>query len=669
MMMMNKPNWRLLATAAVVSAALTACGGDDGNDGNSGEDGRPGGEPATSVSTLNLKVTDASFNNGLPVFTLLATNEDDEAVVGLQGLKVNVAQLLPAGHQVVGDPTKWQFAGDDSRNGAAEIVDQKNGYYTVTFTSLDKAQLDPNFTRRLNIVSPAGTLIDGTTEVPNGQASFDYNAAGAAADYTRNIVATDSCAACHGEGNGIHHSNYIEPETCATCHDGLKAEGGRTSRSFAVLVHDVHKVAAEKDENGKSEYPTELSSCNVCHETSAPAEELAITEWGNWSAVPSKENCASCHADNNHIMEQADSSRCASCHTAEGTGVVKGTIDAHLGEWNDAAEVISQWGSDVEMAYFADTDTTTVTVSITDANGQKLAADQVLPQIKRLEVLTNLGPNYPVLSYYTGSHLDAVSNGELANNTTIVDGNFVLPITGLPYGAEGTDADTAFSFVGLAACSKGNAIVACADVADPDNTDNYTGMKANMAFVTKSGFAPSKRHTDSLEFSKCEGCHNDNWQIHKGHHSGFVMTEQVAHDEEGKVIGLDGCVTCHTPDGTYAPTKNGAWEQKLHVVHGDKNIINDCTQCHTSFNLNAFAKKGAINTGVTVDGNAGYGTPITATCASCHSYPSAIDHMTGETFGNGKFNLDKADAQLAVSAENCFVCHAPDVADHSNVKF
>ncbi|SDJ14656.1 decaheme c-type cytochrome, OmcA/MtrC family [Ferrimonas sediminum] len=667
MMMMNKPNWRLLATAAVVSAALTACGGDDGNDGNAGNPGRPGGEPATSVSTLNLSVTDASFTNGLPVFTLLATNEDDEAVVGLQGLKVNVAQLLPAGHNVVGDPSKWQVAGHNSKYGAAEIVDQKNGYYTVTFTSLEKAELDPNFTRRLNIVSPAGTLVDGTTSVPNAEVAFDYNAAGADADYTRNIVAADACAACHGDDIAIKHS-YTSPETCASCHDGMKADGGRTSRSFAVLVHDVHKVAAAEDADGHIQYPTELSSCNVCHETSAPADELAITEWGNWSAVPSKENCSSCHADNNHILEQADSSRCASCHTPEGTGVVKGTIEAHLGEWNDAAAVISQWGSEAELSYDATSDSTSITVTITDAAGQKLAADQVLPQIKRIEVLTNVGPNYPVLSYGAGSHQDAVVNGELASGTTIVDGSFVMPVVDhngdpLPYGAAGSDADTAFSFIGLAVCSQSNAIVDCADVANPDDKANYTGMKANMAFVTKSGEANSTRHTDSLEFNKCAGCHNDNWQIHKGYHSGFVMD-----DLEG---GLSGCVTCHTPDGTYAFNNNGAFEQKLHVVHGEKNIISDCTQCHTSFNLDAFAKKGPINTGAGANPYADglYGTPITATCASCHSYASAIDHMTGETLGNGKFNVDKADAQLAVSAENCFVCHAPDVADHSNVKF
>ncbi|WP_417345450.1 OmcA/MtrC family decaheme c-type cytochrome [Ferrimonas sp.] len=666
MMMMKTPNWRLMATAAVVSAALSACGGSDGNDGNEGNPGRPGGEPATEVNQLNLSVTDVSFDNGLPVFKVLATNEEDESVVGLQGMKINVAQLLPAGHKTVGDSTMWQVAGHDSKYGAAEIVDEKNGYYSVTFSSLEKAQLDPDFTRRLNIVVPAGTLTDGSTTVPQAEVAFDYNAAGAAADYTRNIVAIDSCAACHGEGEAIKHS-YTNPQTCATCHDGMKADGGRTNRSLTVLVHDVHQVAAEA-----GEYPTDRAACNVCHLTSEPEADLALTEWGNWSMVPSKTTCSSCHTDNAHINEQPDSSTCATCHTAEGTGVVTGTIEAHLGEWNEAAKVIAQWGNTTELSYDAENDSTSISVTITDAQGNKLDANEVLPKLKRVEVLTNVGPNYPVLSYGTGSHQDAVVNGELASGTTIVDGNFVMPITDhdgnpLPYGAAGADDDTAFSFIGVAACTQGDTIVDCADVADPNDVANYTGLKANLAFVTKSGEAASKRHSDSLDFTKCEGCHNENWQIHKGYHSGFVLTDVAE--------GLTGCVTCHTPEGTYSYANQGAIEQKLHVTHKDKAIVGDCAQCHTSFNLDSFKKKDVINTGI-VDGGSGfnpadarYGTPITATCASCHDYEGAISHMTGGTFGNGVYNGEKADAQLAVSAENCLVCHAPEVVNHGNVKF
>ncbi|WP_169307118.1 OmcA/MtrC family decaheme c-type cytochrome [Ferrimonas sediminicola] len=664
MMMMKTPNWRLMATAAVVSAALSACGGSDGNDGNDGNPGRPGGEPAVTVNQLNLSVTEVSFDNGLPVFKILATNEEDESVVGLQGMKINVAQLLPAGHKTVGDSTMWQVAGHNSKYGAAEIVDEKNGYYSVTFSALEKAQLDPDFTRRLNIVVPAGTLADGTTTVPQAEVAFDYNAAGAAADYTRNIVAIDSCAACHGEDQAIKHG-YTNPQTCATCHDGMKADGGRTSRSLTVLVHDKHQVAF-----AEGEYPTDRAACNVCHLTSEPEADLALTEWGNWSMVPTKQTCSSCHTDSAHISEQPDSSTCATCHTAEGTGVVAGTIDAHLGEWNDAAKVIAQWSTDVQMSYVAADDSVNVTVSILDSAGTKLDASEVLTSIERLELTTNIGPNFPVLGYGQKSGFNAVEQGELANGATIVDGDIVANTGALAFG--NGDADTAFTFVGLSACSKDGQIISCEglplDESGHSLDENFTGMKANLAFVTKSGEAPSMRHTDSLDITKCEGCHNDNFQIHKGtHHPGFVMGDLVE--------GLDGCVSCHTPEGTYAFDNQGAFEQKLHVVHGEKAIVGDCTQCHTSFNLDAFGKKDVINTGIVDGGNrfnpadARYGTPITATCASCHGYEAAISHMTGGTLGNGVYNGDKAVAQQAVSAENCFVCHAPDVANHGNVKF
>lgn len=671
MMMMKQPkDWRLLATAVVVSSALSACGGSDGNSGDDGDPGRPGGEPAMEVNTLNLEVTNVNYTDGQPVVTVLATNEDDESIVGLQSLQVKQYQLYPQGSDevAIGDSAKWESNGSQS-----QFVDQGNGYYTFTFADTTP---NLNLTQRFNVVAGTSALPDGTA-IPAQEISVDFNGDGAAPQYTKNVVSHEVCAQCHLEGELLtfgRHSAYTEVETCIACHSETKLTGKRTS--FQHLVHAIHNSETsfvdKKDHLYSGEAAEALigNDCRTCH-----VESAELAEWGNWNRVPTKETCTGCHNkgyDDNKFpipsathIAQKDNSECATCHTPEQIS----NIHTLSHEQTDA--VIGQWGTDVEMAYNAGSDNVSISVTVLDEAGVALDPNAIVSNIERLELTTNVGPNFPIHGYGYNS-FNAVERGELADNVTIV-GNTIVAITNVDFGGEGTDADTAFTFAGLSVCSEGDKIISCEGVAtDADGhtlDEHFTGMNANLAFTTKSGAEPSKRHTDSVSAKACAECHSDNFEIHKGtHHPGFVMGEQVD-------FGLDGCVSCHTPAGTYASTNLGAIEQKLHARHGSEAIIQDCAECHSSFNLGAFANKGAINTGVLDGGSpynpadAAYGTPIAATCGSCHNYDAAIEHMTGGTFGNGKYNAEKSVAQDAVAAENCFICHAPSLENHKALNF
>ncbi|EGM70507.1 surface localized decaheme cytochrome c lipoprotein, MtrC [Shewanella sp. HN-41] len=284
-------------------------------------------------------------------------------------------------------------------------------------------------------------------------------------------------------------------------------------------------------------------------------------------------------------------------------------------------------------------------------------------KIKRLETITNVGPNFPIMGYNKspGSGAakvakDLVKDGALQEGVTLADGKLVFTTPALPFGAG--DTDTAFTFIGLEMCNTGTTLTAC-------TTDSATtSMKAELVFGTKSGNAPSMRHVNSVNFSTCQGCHSGTFELHKGHHSGFVMTEQVSHAKDANnnpIVGVDACVACHTPDGTYASGANkGGFEMKLHVVHGEQGVIKECTQCHNDFNLDAFKVKGALAT------SAGkYTTPITATCTSCHA-PESIGHGL-ENMG-AIVNGDYVQANQAAQSETCFYCHTPTVADHTQVK-
>lgn len=173
------------------------------------------------------------------------------------------------------------------------------------------------------------------------------------------------------------------------------------------------------------------------------------------------------------------------------------------------------------------------------------------------------------------------------------------------------------------------------------------------------------RHVDSVNFTACASCHTTEFEVHKGsHHAGFVLSEQLSHAKDANdmpIIGVDACVACHTPDGTYAGGANkGALEMKLHVVHGEQGIIKDCAQCHNDFNLDAFKAKGALATAA-----GQYSTPIAATCTSCHTSDSVKAHAESQgAIINGAKDVANDAAQL----ETCFFCHAPVIEDHTAVK-
>ncbi len=644
----NKTKIALLLAASAATLALTGCG----SDGSDGKPGEPGGEPAGTIEKLNFTFKKSVVTNGVPSVEFTVTNEDDLPVVGLQKMRFAAAQLIPQGATGAGNASQWQYFGDETCDVAATcpgtFVDMKNGHYSYTFnmnlSANAKITYNDQLAQRVLIRAYNTPLPDGT-QIPNSNAYVDFTAdTGATPGYSRKVVATESCNACHQDLANVKHGGaYSDVNYCATCHTAGKVKVGN---EFNALVHAKHKDLSLGS----------LESCQSCH-----VETEAAPDWSNWSRVPTAATCGSCHTDIDFAAgkghsQQLDNSNCIACHNSEWTK------ELHTANTTAKKAVQTQYGMNATLIAQSD-DTAVLTVSILDANGAAIDANTVLSKIKRIETITNVGPNFPIMGYNKspGNGMakivkDLVKANALEAGVTVVDGNLVFTTPALPFGTG--DADTAFTFIGLEMCSSGSTVVACA--ADSETTS----MKAKLVFGTKSGNAPSMRHVDSVNFSACQNCHSDTFEIHKGYHAGFLMTEQVSHAKDASgnpIIGVDACVACHTPDGTYASGANkGGFEMKLHVVHGQEGVIKECTQCHNDFNLDAFKKKGALAT------SAGkYTTPITATCTSCHAV-SSITH--GLANMGAIVDGDYTQANQAAQSETCFYCHKPTPTNHTAVE-
>ncbi|MGS0727335.1 multiheme c-type cytochrome, partial [Shewanella sp. 0m-11] len=373
-----------------------------------------------------------------------------------------VVQLIPQGATGAGNSAEWQYIGSQK-----EFEDQKNGNYSFT---IPVEGYNSELTQRYNVIASASTLADGTTTVPRTELSQDFSGEGYEATYTKDVVATASCNSCHAEGKKIYHG-YTTSETCAACHTQEMAdEKGKPQVAYNHLIHNVHNNAKmygrNMDKSADKANAIVQDNCTTCHV--APEEGSdELSEWGNWSRVPTMETCTSCHvnidfkAGQGH-SQQADNSNCIACHNASWTE------ELHTEGFAQKKAFIEQYGMEASLSAVK-TDSgsdTTLSVTITDASGTAIDAATIVANIEQLETITNVGPNYPIMGYNSnpinGEHkvlINLAKDGAVTSDTQIVDGKFVTVIADLPYG-EG-DTDTAFSLIGLSLCNDGTTAVKC----------------------------------------------------------------------------------------------------------------------------------------------------------------------------------------------------------------
>lgn len=694
----KKTKIALYLSYLLMGLSLLGCG----DDGDAGSIGKPGGLPASSVTQLNLDVTQVQYQEGHAIVTVFASNENDLPVVGLQKLKMQkIAQLIPQGVTGAGNASQWQVLAQYH----AEFEDQKDGHYVFTVPLSD---YNPQLTQRYNLIASASTLADGITTVPYTEYVEDLAADGSAPLMTRNIVDSNTCFACHAEGktfvNEPWHSTTTEG-SCATCHSSELD----TDKQWHYLIHNLH--------NSSQSFTTELktydgitaenivqNNCTTCHETETTAE---LSEAMNWATMPTMETCSSCHSnidfkEGQGHPTQADNSNCIACHSSEWTQEV------HTAQSIAKQSITDAYTMQPAMTVDAVTKIATLKIGLLDKEGQVVElTPELIKQIQQIEATFNIGPNHTQVNW-EAMHFNLVRDGVLANtsdvhsrarltDSVVIENNqFVLTtmpltleavtraetphLTGSLTAIEGDqiESNTLMALLGMGLCHDGEKLADCSLENDGSNNgDSFIGTRSKLVYAATIG-EPATRHIDSIDAVKCQSCHKDDLH-NSSHHSGYkfdwanVDGTPVADEDK---IGIAGCVTCHGSDGT-PYSAYGALERKLHHAHSvfDGLIGNNCTACHSNFNLDSFSKKSSIatvsdNPYNDADGPVAYSTPITATCTSCHEI--GLDGMHNQAFleGQGGAIVDgitRSDVDAAAGNESCFTCHAPTIADHTQI--
>ena len=397
-----------------------------------------GGATVGSPPKISFALQDANGNPivGIGKATRLRATD---SVASYMNIYFTIAKLVPGAN---GAPSKWvsyvvtTVPSKDAQgvvgtsaptrpgsDNTGTLVDNGNGTYVYTFyrditkvkdevaamsasgkEALGDLTYDANAVHRIALVV-SGDVPGTGSNTPDGSDSgvprvrmqnpinafYDFipatGKAVAAADPSREIVATAKCNECHdklggGPGNStaaspaaFHGGARNDTRLCVTCHTSQRGYGrteatisgntfsgstyvvdGRTIGDLPNFVHKTHlgEHLAKKSYNYANvvfnhvTYPQDIKNCTKCHDGAGTSNKTANGD--NWKAVPSRLACGACHdginfatgkgvtlADAREGMTtsqyghiggaQADDKNCALCHSADAVPVYHVTVD------------------------------------------------------------------------------------------------------------------------------------------------------------------------------------------------------------------------------------------------------------------------------------------------------------------------------------------------------
>jgi OmcA/MtrC family decaheme c-type cytochrome len=312
---------------------------------------------AAGYRQLNVELTSVDVSRTVDVNSLIiafeVTDEDGDPVTNLLAGdgRFTIARLSPPAN--AGDANFWrsfitrtdagtlQANAETFGNGAFQANTPVSGSYRYvsafdpSTAPAGMAPIATGDTLRVAIQISAGDLPAG-----NGWCDFDANLAGPntncnSTSRTRDIVQTAVCNSCHGETPevqlALHGGGRTAIEYCVTCHNPFSADGqtGNTV-DMKVMVHKIHYGSSLANGyeivgfgNSVHDYSTvtftkDVDDCTVCHQGGLDSD--------NWSMVPTREACGSCHDDVNFATGanhgtggiQTNNVNCNFCHPATG---------------------------------------------------------------------------------------------------------------------------------------------------------------------------------------------------------------------------------------------------------------------------------------------------------------------------------------------------------------
>ncbi|MHC4146605.1 MAG: OmcA/MtrC family decaheme c-type cytochrome [Planctomycetota bacterium] len=731
-----KNSTKRVAALMLTGLLIAGCGGSDGAAGSAGPPGPPGpstgnGIPVTSAEKINVAITSVLVpaGGGAPTVELTLRNDLNQGLVGLPAANIRfvIAQLTPGTN---GGSSEWQSYITQEDGGvtdaqattetatAGTYVDNNDGTYQYTFANALTAYpagpvFDQTKTHRVGIEIRTNTGGFLPENIPADNAPFDFLPTGGAPIFTRLIVDSDTCNACH-DNLEMHGEARFDVEYCVQCHNPSSVDGDTgNSVDMKRLIHNIHSARANYQiigfggrlhEWSTLEWPQDIRNCQTCHDEDNPDTLQA----SNWRLVANRAACGTCHYDDGipasgHDFAIEDGVHpfglafdndtfCLDCHGPDGTVT---NPEGRLVQIPIAHEILEDTAAEA-FEYQV--------VSIIDtAPGQMPTAS--------IRVLNPTDPNYatdpastaydindPAGPFQTGSarlrmdiswttddlgNLDP--NDDLARSAT--SGAPFAPIavdfkSGAVNDGTNTFTKTASAAIPTGITGSGLAILEGRPQVDIGGSLKSIKVAASGIPFGITDATPQDRRK-VVDIGKCNDCHKD-LAMHGDNRSG----------------NTEVCSTCHNPNATDIDERLAASEcdtelglddepidlkRMIHGIHsgavglcGHNNSahsyfglvypgrLNNCEGCHLADTYYPVDPAAVLAT--TIDVGADRSTltddvaisPNTAVCSSCHEHQTTIatEHITqnGGDFTAGK---DDTGAMISFSLETCEVCHGP----------
>jgi len=710
-----------------VCVILAACDGDDGSPGPVGPAGPPGPLPPVAIAdaaAITAKISAVTINSA-PVVTFSLTDGNGRPVIGLPSSAVSfmIAKLVPG---TDGDASHWQnyLSRAEEADGAAPdvlasalqavtesaatgtFVDLNDGNYRYTFaadvTALPDVAYDASLTHRVSLE------IRGFAPVVNPVYTFRPADGATTGIFTRDIVKIASCNRCH-EQLAMHGGGRRETRTCVLCHNpGSTDQDSGNTVDFKVMIHKIHRGAglpsvvaggsyaiygfAEREHDfSHVVWPQDVRNCVNCHD----ADDPETPDARNWTTVPTREACGSCHDDIDFVTGlghsdadfAASNADCTLCHSENG---FVGPID------ESHALLAQRAAGKYEFNILGVTGTgpgefPAVTFSVTNPAASDAAYDIAT------DAPFTQGGGASRLAVSIGWQT-ADYNNEGSQSATAAGGTPAQPISLDPLfgGAVETGANvfTVTSAVPLPSGVTGSGIVAidghpAEDVDGDDVVDRIPVTSATSFFaITDMTATPRRRIVD---IAKCHNCH-----------------QSLSLHGNNRTDNLDLCVTCHNPNATDINRRSSAgvdasnsldgkdeqatdFKRMIHMLHAGSSRatplvvygfggsphdfghvefpgrLSNCGTCHredTYYPLGENVQATTIDTGP--DRSTAFDdvniSPTAAVCTACHDSDLARAHIEQN---GGAFDVVQGADGIMVSisrgaiTETCAVCHGP----------
>lgn len=732
----QKNRRRGIITLCVAGFLVFGCDGSDGQAGPQGAAGPPGptggpgpvgssgGVPVSSAEKINVEITSMSVpaGGGAPTASVTLTNDLEQGLNGLPAANIRfvISQLSPGTN---GASSEWQSYITRSSAGipdaqattetatAGTYIDNGDGTYEYTFANALTAYsggpvYDESKTHRVGIeirTNSGGFLPEN---IPANNAPFDFLPTGGDPLFTRLIVDSDTCNACH-DNLELHGAARFDVEYCVQCHNPSSIDGDTgNSVDMKRLIHNIHSARADYQIVGFGGsvhdwsdlvWPQDIRNCQTCHEEN----DTNTPQASNYRLVINRAACGTCHYDDGIVangehefaiedgmhpggFQFSDDTQCIDCHGPSGSvtnaeGRLVQVPVAHEIREKTAAEAFSI--NILDAASTGQGEFPIITFSVTDpTNG---------------EAPYNIHTDAPFATCAGGaSRLSVNVAWSTTDYANIGSGSLPgTPITMNPLAACGgtsTDnGDGTFSVTSptaIPATATGSLSVA---IEGHPAVDVYNDGSPERIAVTNAVLYAPITDTNAvvrrsvIDIEKCDDCHN-----------------QLSLHGNNRTDKPEVCVTCHNPMMTDVNRRAGDpcnstlgaddtpidFKHMIHGIHASGELGKPFDVCGFGNSVHSFdfVYPGRLNncegchvagTYYPVDANLVFGTtfdandpailtddrvvsPNASICSACHFDNLDIEHMQQN---GGDFNATKAADGSLISAEveTCAVCHGP----------